>query len=358
MRSGSPRRRLGRLSRRARTLWTGGVLGAALLVLATAVPVPFVALGPGTTYNTIATVDGHDVISFVGEEVPEVTAEQPAGALDMLTIRVVDQIPLIEAVAMWASGGYQMAPREEYYPSDVPKSQVKEENVQRFLESQSAAEIQALTYLDYPTVVYVGTLTHESPSWELLRPRDRIIAVDGSEVTDYRSLAAVMATTTPGQTVAVTVERDGEEVTESITLQARPEVGPQGFLGIQVVERPWAPFEIHIGLEDIGGPSAGLMFTLGIIDRLTEGDLTGGKRVAGTGTVDLTDDRVGPIGGVTFKAVAAQRAGAQYMLVPAENCAEALTDPPAGLTLVRVGTVPEAVAAVEAIAADEPVTTC
>lgn len=334
---------------RARTLSLGGLLTAVLLLVATTVPVPFVALGPGSTYNTIATGQGREVITFSGDDIPAAAAEQPSGHLNMLTIRVVDRVPLIEAAAMWASGGYQFAPRDEYYPPDKTKEEVTEANVKMFQDSQSVAEIEALRHLGYPNIVYVGSIEKGSPSWDLLRPDDQITAVDGEPVTDYPSLKAIMASTRPGDTVAVTVLRDGSSETEKVVLGAISDEGPQGFLGVGVVERPQAPFSIDISLEDIGGPSAGLMFTLGIIDRLTPGDLTGGAFIAGTGTMEL-GGTVGAIGGVTFKEAAARAAGAQYMLVPAGNCSEALTGVPEGLTLVQVRTLDDALSAVATIA--------
>ena len=346
-----------RASRRARTLWIGCTIGVVLLVLGVAIPVPYVALGPGSTFNTIASGQGREVITFSGDDIPAAASEQPSGHLNMLTIRIVDQIPMFEAIAMWASGHYKLAPREEYYPPNKTKQQVNQENVQMFVDSQSAAEIEALRYLGYPNVVYVGNIEKGSPSWEVLKPDDQITAVDGRAVTDYDSLAALMKVTRPGQTVSVTVQRDGRAVTKRITLQANAKVGPQGFLGVGVVERPHAPFAIDISLEDIGGPSAGLMFTLGIIDRLTPGDLSGGKFIAGTGTMNL-DGSVGAIGGVTFKEVTARDAGADFMLVPAANCAEALTAVPDGLTLAKVSNLDDALAAVKTIASGGTPTGC
>lgn len=338
------------ISRRGRALAVGSVATVTLLAVAMAVPVPFVALGPGSTYNTIAAGQGHEVITFAGTGVPAAASTEPSGHLNMLTIRVIDQIPLIEAAMMWASGTYEFAPRDEYYPPDKTKDEVTEQNVQMFRDSQSAAEIEALRYLGYPNIVYVGTIEKGSVSWGLLRPDDRISGVDGNPISDFASLKAVMAGTRPGQVVTVTVVRGGASMTTSVRLGANASVGPQGFLGVGVAERPRAPFTIDISLADIGGPSAGLMFTLGIIDRLTPGDLTGGKFIAGTGTINL-DGTVGPIGGITFKEVTARTAGADYMLVPADNCAEARTAVPAGLTLVKVSTLDGAVAAVKAIAA-------
>lgn len=334
---------------RARTLLVGGALTVVLLLLATTIPVPFVALGPGSTFNTIASGQGREVITFTGEDIPAAAGEQPTGHLNMLTIRVVDQVPLIEAAVMWASGTYRFAPRDEYYPPDKSKEQITEANVQMFQDSQSAAEIEALRHLGYPNIVYVGSIEEGSPSWHILRPDDRITGIDGHAVGDYASLKSIMESTRPGDTVSVTVLRDGSDMTESVVLGANATVGPQGFLGVGVVERPTAPFSIHISLEDIGGPSAGLMFTLGIIDRLTPGDMTGGKSIAGTGTMGL-DGTVGAIGGVTFKEVTARDSGAQYMLVPANNCAEALTAVPDGLTLAKVSTLDDALAAVATIA--------
>jgi PDZ domain-containing protein len=132
---------------RARTLSLGGLLTGALLLVATTVPVPFVALGPGSTYNTIAAGQGREVISFSGDDIPAAAAEQPTGHLNMLTIRVVDRVPLIESAIMWASGTYKFAPRDEYYPPDKTKQEVTEANVKMFRESQSAAEIEALRHL-------------------------------------------------------------------------------------------------------------------------------------------------------------------------------------------------------------------
>lgn len=345
----SLRRRVAGLSRRGRALSLGIPLTAALLVLATVVPLPFVALGSGSTFNTIGASQDGEVISFEGEDIPDAAREQPSGHLNMLTIRVIDRIPLIEAVAMWASGRYQFAPRDAYYPPDKSKDEITERNVQMFRDSQSAAEIAALRYLEYPNIVYVGTIEEGSASWGLLRPDDRIVAVEGAPVGDFDSLRTAMAKTEPGQTVTVTVLRAGSRITEPVTLGANPEVGPQGFLGIGAAERPTAPFTITIALEDIGGPSAGLMFALGIVDRLTPGDLTGGKFIAGTGTIGI-DGSVGAIGGVTLKEVTARASGASFMLVPADNCAEARTAVPDGLKLVRVSTLDEAVAAVRTIA--------
>ena len=109
------------------------------------------------------------------------------------------------------------------------------------------------------------------------------------------------------------------------------------------------PFDIDIKLADVGGPSAGLMFALGLYDKLTPGSLTGGKFVAGTGTID-DDGNVGPIGGIRQKLAGARADGATWFLAPADNCDEVVDHVPDGLDVVKVSTFDQARSAVEAIA--------
>jgi PDZ domain-containing protein len=340
-----------RLSMRGRTLIVGGAASAVLLTAAVAIPIPYVAVSPGVTYNVLGSVGDTQVISFTGDGVPAGAgeAEPGEGHLNMTTISISDGITLFESLGLWASGRFALAPREDYFPPDQTVEQVEAQNAQAFRDSQSAAEIAALRYLNYPNVVYVGDIANDSPSSGILQPQDRIIDLDGTPITDFASLQAALAPTSPGQTVSVTVDRDGQNVTEKVTLGSNPAVGSQGVLGVGAVQRPTAPFGITISLERIGGPSAGLMFTLGIID-LSGQDLTGGQFIAGTGTID-PDGNVGPIGGILLKMIAAREAGARVFLVPADNCAEALTQVPDGLQLVKVATLDDATSALATLRA-------
>jgi PDZ domain-containing protein len=124
----------------------------------------------------------------------------------------------------------------------------------------------------------------------------------------------------------------------------------QGVLGVGVIEAPWAPFAIHFNLANVGGPSAGLVFSLAVIDKLTTGDLSGSNFVAGTGTID-SDGKVGSIGGITHKIFAAHDAGATVFLVPADNCDEAKSAHQDGIDLVRVENLGGAVDALKALSA-------
>jgi len=139
--------------------------------------------------------------------------------------------------------------------------------------------------------------------------------------------------------------RDQEKVV--VRTKKAPDDG-RAIVGIEPGAGHTFPFEIDIQLADVGGPSAGLMFALGIVDKLTPGDLTGGAFVAGTGTID-DDGKVGAIGGIQMKTVAAQAKGAKYFLTPADNCASAAKDKPSGLTLVKTRTMDDAMDALKKI---------
>ena len=144
----------------------------------------------------------------------------------------------------------------------------------------------------------------------------------------------------------MTYRRDGQEQTANVALAASPDRA-QGLLGVRPTVEPRAG-DIRISLGDIGGPSAGLMFALAVVDKLSPGELTGGRFVAGTGSIDATGD-VSPIGGIPFKMRAARDAGATVFLVPDENCAEAVATAPEGLQLVRVTGLGDAVTQLEAL---------
>ncbi len=354
------------LTVRGRALLVGLSLTSVLVTMGATVKIPYVALGPGSTINTLGTYDGTPVFTFSGTDIPA-AADEPevAGShLNMTTVSVTDGMTLFGALGLWATGNFTLVPREEQFPPDQTVEQVQARNAKDFQESQSASEVAALRYLDYPEVVYVGTIPEGSPSADVLDPQDRIVAVDDRPVTTFDSLRAILLTTAPGDVATVTVERtaaDGTtgDVDAEVTLASNAESGSQGFLGISAVQRPVAPFSIANALADsgIGGPSAGLMFTLGLLDRLTPGDLASGHFIAGTGTID-ENGTVGPIGGIVLKLIAARDAGATVFLVPDQNCAEALTRVPDGLTLVKVGSLDDAMSALDAVKNGSPTTGC
>ena len=172
---------------RGRTVVVGGALTGVLLVAAAAIPIPYVAIGPGVTYDTLGSVDGTEVITFSGNDIPAAAGEDQAGRghLNMTTISITDQVPLFEALGLWATGRYALAPREDYFPPDKTVEQVQAQDAQAFRDSQSNAEIASLRYLGYPNVVYVGEIPDGSPSSGVLQPQDQIVAIDNTPVTDF-----------------------------------------------------------------------------------------------------------------------------------------------------------------------------
>jgi PDZ domain-containing protein len=184
---------------------------------------------------------------------------------------------------------------------------------------------------------------------------DELVSVAGRAVDSPVAVADALLDTVPGQSVAVTYRRAGQEGDADVVLGSSPD-RPQGLLGVRPGIEPRGG-DITISLGDVGGPSAGLMFALAVVDKLTPGEITGGRFVAGTGTI-TQDGQVGPIGGIPFKMAAASEAGAEVFLVPAGNCAEAASTAPSGLQLARVATLADAITALDAVRAKQPPTSC
>lgn len=332
------------------TVVAAGMLALVLGVLAATLPVPMVALGPGPTYNTLGDVDGTPVVAVDGLPV-----FPTSGHLNMTTVSVTDRLTLFSTVELWASGERQVVPRSEVFPPEKTDAQVQQENTEQFAASEANAEVAALTELRLPTRVVVGDLVPNSPAQGRLQVGDEIVAVSGHSVDSPAAVSEALAGTTPGQSVVITYRRAGEQSDADVVLGSSPD-RPQGLLGVRPGIEPQAG-DIKISLGDIGGPSAGLMFALAVIDKLTPGGLTDGKFIAGTGTI-TPDGQVGPIGGIPFKMRAARDAGATTFLVPADNCAEASANAPDGLQLVRVATLDDALAGLDALHAGRAAASC
>ncbi len=341
------------MTRRTWTLLTSVVLVVACGLLGAFVQVPFVALGPGPTYDTLD-VDGDvPVIRVEGQQTFPTN-----GDLRMTTVAVTDQLSLFGSLGLWASGRYALAPREVYFPPGKTEAEIEQENTEAFSDSQTTAEAAALRHLGYPTKVIAGEIVQGSPSDGVIEPGDELISARGQPVTSAQSLRAAIDGAAPGERVELRFRHaDESERTAQIQLAPREDDPTQGFLGIAASEQPDVPFNIEISLADVGGPSAGLMFTLAIVDKLTPGELNGGEAVAGTGEIDPAGN-VGPIGGIPFKMLKAREDGATTFLVPAGNCAEAKAQAPEGLQLAKVGTLDDALGALEALRADRPPASC
>ena len=272
------------------------------------------------------------------------------GHLNMTTVSQRDNLTLGQALTLWVSGREQLVPRDLVYPPDRSKDEIDEANNQEFKRSEDSAEYAALGYLKYAPAVTVETVSKDGASKGKLNEGDAIDGVDGVPVTSLDQFQSIMEKTKPDQEVVLDFRRkNAAPGVTTIKLRSNPDK-PHGYLGIGVVEAPWAPFTIDFNLANIGGPSAGLVFSLAVIDKLTTGELSGSKFVAGTGTIDA-DGKVGSIGGITHKILAAHEAGATVFLVPADNCEEAKSAHEDGIDLVKVANLGDAVDALNALSA-------
>ncbi len=324
------------VNRRILTLLVALAPIVAFGILFAAVPVPFVALGPGPTFDTLGMVDGKQVVDIQGVETHPTT-----GHLNMTTVSQRDGLTLGEALAFWLSGRDQVLPRDLVYPPGKSREEVDEDNTTEFKASEQSAEYAALGYLRYPAAVTIADVHDPGPSAGVLRPGDAVDAVNGTPVSNVDQFTSILATTKPGQVAVIDYRRKNAPAGSArITLGENPD-RDHGFLGIAVLDAPWAPFTVDFNLANVGGPSAGLMFSLAVVDKLTTGALAGNQFIAGTGTIK-SNGEVGAIGGISHKMVAAQEAGAKVFLVPTDNCYEANADND-GLRLVKVDNLDQAV---------------
>lgn len=346
------------MSRRAWMLTASGVTLLVLLAVAFLLPVPYVKLGPGPTFNVAGEADGKPVISITGTQTYPVD-----GALDMTTVLESGGprggLTFATAIAAWFNPADAVVPRELLFPDDVTGEQVQTRQAMLFSTSESNAVAAAMDYLGKPvtTDIVVTAVYSDSPSDGVLEPRDTILSVDGVDVTDPTSVATTIRSKPIGTTFSLGIERDGSPLTVSVASAANPDDTSKPYIGIGVGPLYSAGFPIDFTLEDVGGPSAGLMFAVGIIAKLSPQDLTAGHHIAGTGTID-PDGTVGPIGGIRQKLAGARNAGATLFLMPKDHCAEAAGHIPDGLTVVPVTTLTEAVTAITDYDAGATLPTC
>ncbi|MGY0230554.1 YlbL family protein [Longispora urticae] len=314
-----------------------GILTGALLW----VKVPYVALGPGPTVNTLGQYKDATIITIEGRD-----SYQPKGQLRLVTVSVSPEISLLDAVYYWFDTDTAVVPRELVYPPDKSQKQVDNENAQQFQRSQSSAETAALRKLGYEVKISIKEVTAGKPADGKLKPGDIVTTVDGTTISGVPDISALIKAKPVGTTFVFEYTRDGVKGSVPIASAANEKGEPA--IGVSLEPIQPHPFKIDVKLGDIGGPSAGLMFTLGILAKLDATDLTGGIVIAGTGTMD-DNGNVGPIGGIAQKLVGAKRDGAKFFLTPADNCAEAVKNAVPGLPLAKVKTLDDALAALTAI---------
>jgi Lon-like protease len=340
------------MSRRSLTLLIAAVGTAAALAVCVLIPVPYVILSPGPTLNTLGKdSSGQLLITIAGHR-----TYPTSGHLNMVTISSEggpgDTFNIFAALAAWLNPQDAVVPEDELFPAGQSEQQTAQQDTQEMTGSQETATAAALTELNIPYQIVVAQAEKGDPAYHVLRAGDVITAVDGKQVTSLAGLSGLINAYPAGTTLTLTILRDGKTAQVRV---ATKEVSGDRVIGVVVGFK--FPFEVKISVGDIGGPSAGLMFALGIIDKLSPLDLTGGKFIAGTGEI-TPEGQVQPIGGIQQKMVGARDAGATIFLTPAANCPDTKGAVPAGLRLVKVSTLAQAVSYLEAIKAGQPVPAC
>lgn len=321
----------------------------ALWVTAAVRPLPYVTYQPGLTVDVLAETEGREIIQVQGEQ-----TYRDDGELRMTTVYVSQpdaRVNLFQLMGDWLSPDASVYPYKAVYRPDETTAQNREDGAVDMVTSQDAAIAVALQELGYDVqpALEVLSVAKGTPAEGRLKVRDIFVEAAGRPVSSTDDVIDAVRSAPKGEPVTFVVRRDGQRTLVQVTPE---QVDGKSTIGIRFGTGYVFPFKVSVNIDpSIGGPSAGLMFSLGIYDTLTPGSLTGGATVAGTGTID-GDGQVGPIGGIQQKIVGARQAGAQLFLVPPDNCSDALGAPNEDMRLVRAETMHTAVQAIEAWVAD------
>lgn len=334
------------ISRRTVTLGVSLLLTAVLSALALVVPTPYAMRSPGPTEDTLE----RNLIQIEGARTYESTGE-----LRLTTVSVLGGpgYPMLagQVIQGWLDPRRSVLPVEAIFPEATTKEEQQEVSQAEMVSSQESATAAALTELGYdvPAELDVAGTEPGSGAEGKLEEGDVITEFQGEPVGTYADLIDGLADTTPGDDVTLGVKRGNS--TEDVTITTADN-GQRAVLGVFIDPHYDFPVDVSIEIENIGGPSAGTMFALGIIDKLTPEDEANGEVIAGTGTMS-PEGTVGPIGGIEQKLYGAQRDGADWFLAPVDNCDQVVGNVPDGLHVVRVATLAEARDAVEQIGRGE-----
>ena len=319
------------------------------MVAGVVLPAPYVIEAAGPTFNTVGTADDKQLVKIDGA--PTYPSD---GQLDLTTVYVKGgpsgRVNSVNAVLGWLDPSQAVVPEDTLYPPETTSKQVDESNAAAMTTSQEDSVAAAMGYLDkpYTTTLTVHAVVPDGPAEGTLRAGDELVSVNGTRVTSLKQLRSLLDAAA-GRGADVAVRSGGATRTEHVRLRQDQNTASWQ-LGVYLVPHYDFPVDVDFQLDQVGGPSAGMMFALGIIEELTPGSMAGDRHIAGTGTISA-DGAVGPIGGIRQKLEGAADSGAEYFLAPRENCDEVVDHVPDGLTVVEVGTLGEAVGAVEHAAA-------
>ncbi len=326
------------------------------LVGLTFIPTQYVIQRPGPVFDTLGTAKGTDGASVPLIEVKDAKTYPTGGTLDLTTVQVIgnrQRTPTwFELALAWFDPSRAVVPIDAVFPEGVTSEQRDQQNAALMVDSQHEATAAALTELGYDVgaQVEVVSVLKDSPAEGLLKDGDRILAIDGVDVNSATLLRDTIQKA-KGSEVTLSVKRGSETDTVAITPKKTKDASgaTTWLIGITLTTDYTFPVDVKLQLDNVGGPSAGMMFALGIIDTLTPGELNGGVNVAGTGTIDAAGD-VGPIGGIRQKLFGARDAGATVFLAPESNCDEVVGHIPDGLKVFKTATLQDSLDILEVIA--------
>ncbi|MEP6842359.1 MAG: PDZ domain-containing protein [Pseudolysinimonas sp.] len=331
-------------------LLVGALVGTVLLGMS---PSPYGVERPGPVYDVLGkTQVNGKLVPLI--DIPTQTTYPTTGTLDMLTVYVDgspnDRISWIELASSWFDASRAAVPLDELFPSGQTEDQSNAESAIDMTNSQQAATAAALSALkiDYQSTVVVAQVIKNTPAAGKLKAGDKLVTANGEPVTGLTMLQQAIIANGVSKPVTLVVTRDGTEQTLEITPVINAD-SKNPAVGIYTGTSFTFPFDVKIQLQDVGGPSAGMMLALGIYDKLTPGELAGNAHIAGTGTIDPSG-AVGAIGGIRQKMYGARNDGARWFLAPAANCNEVVGHIPSGLTVFAVKTLDDSLADVKVIA--------
>ena len=345
------------------------LLFVVIAVMVMVMPTAFLLEMPGRVLEVSGPGTNEDIISIDGAQT------YPSDTTLYMTTVASSGSASMGATSVEIVGGilnpqWQVLPVRAAYPEKISSEDQKERGVLQMENSQSSAEIIALEKLGHTVTMTltVSTVPEDSPAFGKLKEGDILRSITSGDErgkgSSYIDFVSVLDRTPVGTDVTVAYERDGKE--EETVIKTGKNEGADGQalpgsrLGIGLtIGDVKSDVTIDFSLEDVGGPSAGTMFALGIYDELTKGSLGGKASIAGTGTISLNGD-VGKIGGIEHKMRGAADMGVEYFLAPAANCDDVAGNVPKGMHVYMIATFDDAIEAVEAIGngKTENLTTC
>lgn len=331
------------------------LLALALLLGFALTGIPYVRSEPGATYDALGQVENVDLIDI---EDSKYQIYPTSGELHVLTVNSwggpYGPLVIGDAIrAVW-DRSISIEPAEFLYPEPVDSETEQQESQFQFSSAGNTAIAVALAALEIPLTsqLRIVQVDPTGPAADDLQADDLLLSFAGEDVTEFTQLTDLVQSKEVGETVAVKVLRADKTLTVDVKLGEMEDGNPR--IGIVLYTEYSGPMDIQVRLENVGGPSAGLAFTLAIYDKFTPGALLNNRIVAVTGTIE-GDGKVGAIGGLAQKIAAASRADATWMLIPADNCPDVPADIPAGLKIIPVADFQTALEVLTSSSANLPV---